>query len=342
MKFLVTGGCGFLGTNLAVEVLERGESLCVFDDLSRTGSKSNLEWMRSRGEVRFVHGDIRSSLDIDLTVRDFKPDVVFHLAGQVAMTTSIADPRTDFEINALGTLNVLEAVRANAPEAVVIYSSTNKVYGDLEWVTYQEQETRYVAPDYVNGFDESVPLKFCSPYGCSKGAADQYVLDYARIYGMRTVAFRHSSMYGGRQFATYDQGWIGWFCQQALNIGRGKLKEPFTISGNGKQVRDVLHADDMKRLYFLAVSHIDEASGQAFNIGGGMANSLSLLELFSMLEDMVNVQLRYTKLPPRESDQKVFVSDIEKAKQLLRWEPRIRSTEGVREMLKWLSKISHY
>jgi len=336
LKYLITGGCGFLGSNLAEEVLKRGEELCLFDNLSRFGSVQNLAWLKGKGDFFFAHGDIRNAWDVERIIKEFRPDVIFHLAGQVAMTTSIANPRLDFEINALGSLNVLEAVRKHAPECIVIYSSTNKVYGDLEWVKYEELDTRYIAPDYPNGFDENIPLEFHSPYGCSKGSADQYMLDYARMFDLKTVVFRHSSMYGGRQFATYDQGWIGWFCQKALEIKNGILKDPFTISGNGKQVRDVLHAEDMKRLYFTAVEHSAEAKGQAFNIGGGMENSLSLMELLDFLEKELDIKMTYTKLPSRKSDQKVFLADIDKAKRLVGWQPGIDKEPGVRMMLDWV------
>lgn len=338
MKLLITGGCGFLGSNLAEDALSRGDELTLFDSLYRNGSRENLAWLQSRGSFRFEHGDIRNQNDITRVVQSFKPDVIFHLAGQVAMTTSIANPRMDFEVNVVGTHNLLEAVRLHAPDATVVYSSTNKVYGDLEQYAYQEIDTRYQCIDRPNGFDETTPLEFHSPYGCSKGAADQYMLDYARIFGLKTVVFRHSSMYGGRQFATYDQGWVGWFCQKAVEAKQAVAKEPFTISGTGKQVRDVLHADDMKRLYMAAVGNIDKAKGQAFNIGGGIENSLSLLELFSLLEKIANVKLNYTNLPVRESDQRVFVADIAKAKQLLNWQPMVSTQEGVARMVQWVSQ----
>ena len=339
MKYLITGGCGFLGSNLASEALRRGEELAVFDYLSRQDSEIHLTWLKKQGDVHFVHGDIRDPFAIERLITDFKPDAIFHLAGQVAMTTSTANPRIDFEVNALGTLNALEAVREHVPECIVIYSSTNKVYGDLEWVKYEETDTRYITPDYPNGFDEDIPLEFHSPYGCSKGAADMYTLDYARMFGLKTVVFRHSSMYGSRQFATYDQGWIGWFCQKALEIKNDALKEPFTISGNGKQVRDVLHAEDMKKLYFAAVEHIDKAKGQAFNIGGEMENSLSLLDLFDILEKELDVKLTYTKLPWRKSDQKVFVADISKVSRLIEWHPYVSKGKGIDLMLDWNSEI---
>jgi CDP-paratose 2-epimerase len=339
MKLLITGGCGFLGSNLASDALTRGDELIIFDNLLRNGSRDNLLWLQNQGRFSFEYGDIRNQNDITRVIQRFKPDAIFHLAGQVAMTTSIANPRMDFEVNVMGTHNLLEAVRLYAPGATVVYSSTNKVYGDLEQFSYHETETRYVCNERPTGFDESVQLSFHSPYGCSKGAADQYMLDYARIYGLKTVVFRHSSMYGGRQFATYDQGWIGWFCQKALETKNNKLMEPFTISGSGKQVRDVLHAEDMKRLYAAAVEHIDTVKGHAFNIGGGSENSLSLLELFELLNQSIGVELKYKQLPVRESDQRVFIADLDKAKNLLKWAPMIDSENGVHSMCNWLENI---
>ena len=327
-----------MGSNLASEAIIRGDELVVFDNLYRNGSRQNLDWLKAKGKFTFEHGDIRNQNDVFRIVQSFKPDAIFHLAGQVAMTTSIINPRMDFEVNVMGTYNLLEAVRQNAPDAIVVYSSTNKVYGDLEQYTYSENETRYLCNEKPNGFDENTQLEFHSPYGCSKGAADQYMLDYARIFELKTVVFRHSSMYGGRQFATYDQGWIGWFCQKAVEASKGLQKEPFTISGTGKQVRDVLHAEDMKRLYIAAIENIDKARGHAFNIGGGISNSLSLLELFSLLEKEKNIKLNYTKLPVRESDQRVFVADIAKANQLLKWQPIVSAQEGVERMVAWVSQ----
>lgn len=336
MKLLITGGCGFLGSNLASDALTRGDELVVFDNLYRNGSCANLVWLEGQNTFAFEHGDIRDQNDITRIIQSFKPDAIFHLAGQVAMTTSIANPRMDFEVNVIGTHNLLEAVRQYTPNTIVVYSSTNKVYGDLGQYTYSETETRYQCNEQPNGFNEQTQLDFHSPYGCSKGAADQYMLDYARIFGLKTVVFRHSSMYGGRQFATYDQGWIGWFCQRA-KASRGLLKEPFTICGTGKQVRDVLHADDVKRLYMAAVVNIDKAKGQAFNIGGGIENSLSLLELFALLENIGDVKLKHTKLPVRAGDQRVFVADIAKAKELLNWQPLVSAEEGVARMVEWVN-----
>lgn len=336
MKYLITGGCGFLGSNIASEVLKQGCDLVVFDSLYRFGSYQNLEWLKTQGEFEFIHGDIRNTNDVERTIKQHKPDVIYHLAGQVAMTTSIADPRMDFEVNVGGSFNLLNAVRLYSPESTVIYSSTNKVYGDLEQFEYLEKNTRYECIDKPNGFDESVNLDFHSPYGTSKGSADQYMLDFARIYGLKTVVFRHSSMFGGRQFATADQGWLGWFTQKAVEIKNGTAREPFTISGNGKQVRDLLYASDCVALYLKAAENIDAIKGQAFNIGGGIENSLSLLELFQFLEQELGIKMAYQQLPPRESDQRVFVADITKSKNMINWTPKVNKAEGIRKMIEWV------
>jgi CDP-paratose 2-epimerase len=341
-RWLIIGGCGFVGTNLANALLAKGVDVVIFDNLSRVGTRDNLGWLRQRhgADWRFVEADIRDAGGVANLVKETQPYAIAHLAGQVAMTTSLQNPRLDFEINVLGSLNVLEAVRLHAPESIVLYSSTNKVYGDLAWVRYEETETRYVAPDFPNGFDESIPMEFHSPYGCSKGAADQYMLDYARMFGLRTVVFRHSSMYGGRQFATYDQGWIGWFCQKALETkraqDRGLESALFNISGNGKQVRDVLHADDIIGLYLTCAAHAEEIAGQAFNIGGGMENSLSLIELFRFLSDHLDVRLAYETLPWRSSDQKVFVADARKIQAKLLWNPVVGAQQGITTTIEWI------
>ncbi len=341
-RWLVTGGCGFVGANLADALLARGEDVVIFDNLSRIGSRDNLDWLRLRHgtDWRFIEADIRDASTVASLVKKTQPYAIAHLAGQVAMTTSIANPRLDFEVNVLGSLNVLEAVRKHAPECIVIYSSTNKVYGDLEWVKYDETETRYITPDYPKGFDENIPLEFHSPYGCSKGAADQYMLDYARMFDLQTVVFRHSSMYGGRQFATYDQGWIGWFCQKAVETKRARdmgSKPPvFTISGDGKQVRDVLHVEDIIELYITCAAHAQEITGQAFNIGGGMGNSLSLIELFRFVSDHLDVRLTYETLSWRASDQKVFVADTSDIQVKLPWKPRIDAQKGIVTTIEWI------
>lgn len=335
MKLLINGGCGFLGSNLASYAIKNDYDITVLDNLSRFGSSKNLEWLRSLGNVKFIHGDTRVKNDVETVIKDGQYDAVFHLAGQVAMTTSIENPYKDFETNAMGTLNVLDSIRKYSPQTAMFFSSTNKVYGDFEDYKYEETDTRFKCVDFPNGFDESIPLDFRSPYGCSKGAADQYMLDYARIFGIKTVVFRHSAMYGGRQFATYDQGWVGWFVSKALEKYQNPNCEPFTISGNGKQVRDILHAKDMINLYFTALENVDKVCGEAYNIGGTMAQSMSLLELFAMLEEILGIKMEYTKLPPRQSDQKVFVANISKIQSKIDWTPKVTAREGIESMIEW-------
>lgn len=335
MRYLITGGYGFLGSNLAAEVLRRGDELFIFDNLFRLGSGKNQEWLCSLGSFKSYHSDIRSYNDVEHAICDAKPDIIFHLAGQVAMTTSVTNPRLDFEINVLGGHNILECVRKYVPEAVVTYSSTNKVYGDLESIDYIETDSRYIAKGYENGFNENLPLNFQSPYGCSKGTIDQYMLDYARMFGLNTIVFRHSSIFGNRQFSNFDQGWIGWFIKQFIDAKKGCLKEPFTVSGNGKQVRDVLFSDDLVHCYFKAIERIDTTRSNTYNIGGGMQNSLSLLELFTWLEAKLGIVVPYVHIEPRKSDQKVFIADIAKAQRDFNWAPLITKEQGIAKMIEW-------
>lgn len=339
MKILINGGCGFLGSNLASYGIENGYDITVFDNLSRVGSEKNLEWLKSLGNFKFVSGDTRNKNDVETIIKSGQFDAIFHLAGQVAMTTSIDNPYKDFEINVLGAINVLDSVRKYSKHTHVLFSSTNKVYGDLEYYHYKETEKRYICEEYPDGFDEKVCLDFRSPYGCSKGAADQYMLDYYRTFGINTTVFRHSSMYGSRQFATYDQGWVGWFVSKALEQKNSPSIELFSISGDGKQVRDILNNKDMINLYYLAVNNKAKVAGKAYNIGGGMKESLSLLELFDMLNGMLGINMKYTKLPWRLSDQKVFVADISRIKNDIGWEPKVSAKEGIKEMIEWVKGI---
>jgi CDP-paratose 2-epimerase len=335
MNCLITGGCGFVGSNLAVYLMQGAGQVTVFDNLARHGASANLSWLRSQGEVNFIHGDVRNLSDVDALIRNLKPDVIFHLAGQVAMTTSMQNPRNDFEINVLGSINVLEAVRRYCPGTGIVYASSNKVYGNLSHLDLVETPTRYYPGNNQFGIDETAAIEFHTPYGCSKGAADQYMLDYARGFGLNTIVFRHSTIYGGRQFATYDQGWVGWFCRQALESVVDPKREPFTISGDGKQVRDLLHVSDAVRCYVAAFEHLQQARGEAFNIGGGIDNSISLLELLQMLEGKLGITLSYHRLPWRQSDQKFFVADNRKAQRLLKWSPKTTRDEGINSVIEW-------
>ncbi|MBM3124905.1 MAG: NAD-dependent epimerase/dehydratase family protein, partial [Chloroflexi bacterium] len=270
-KYLITGGAGFIGSNYVHRLLKRGEQVSIYDNLSRSGARRNLEWLRQEnGESSFelVVGDVREA--DRLTKAAAEADVIVHLAGQVAVTTSVTNPREDFEANAIGTFNMLEAARLSGRNPIVIYASTNKVYGGMEDVPLVEEPTRWRYRDLVNGCPETQPLDFHSPYGCSKGAGDQYARDYARIYGLPTVVMRQSCIYGPRQFGIEDQGWVAWFIIAAV-MGR-----PLTIYGDGKQVRDILHVDDLLDAYDLVIEKVPVAGGQVYNIGGGPGNVMSV------------------------------------------------------------------
>jgi CDP-paratose 2-epimerase len=332
MKILITGGCGFIGCNAAQRFMQLGHSVTAFDNLSRGGSEQNLEWLRGEGAFDFIMGDIRDADEIGATVKQGKFDVLLHLAAQVAVTTSVINPRRDFEINARGTLNVLEAVREHCPATIILNASTNKVYGELPALDLNEQAMRYALPDLPNGVSETQPLDFHSPYGCSKGAGDQYIIDYARIYGLRTVNFRQSCIYGYRQFGVEDQGWVAWFLIAHAS------KHPVTIYGNGKQVRDILFIDDLMDCYLAAVEHIDQVVGMTFNIGGGPQNTLSLLELLEIMKQHSGVPVEHSFEDWRPGDQPVYVSDIRRAKQLLDWQPKIDVNDGLQRLQDWVAQ----
>jgi CDP-paratose 2-epimerase len=349
MNVLITGGAGFLGSNLAASLQDDGHDVVVYDALFRAGSALNLRWLLERPSLRpltFIQADLADQEMVKATFRRYGPfDFIIHAGGQVAMTTSLQDPERDLKTNVLGTFHVLEAARKLSPNALLAYSSTNKVYGDLEWMNTVETETRYSLPDAPDGLDERVPLDFSTPYGCSKGSADQYVRDWSRVFGLKTVVFRHSSIYGGRQFASFDQGWIGWFCLKALEQqaawAQGQTPVPFTIAGTGKQVRDVLHSTDLVRLYQAAFVHRDAVAGEIFNIGGGVLNSLSLLELFALLSDILGIPpLLFEAQPRRASDQDCFIADVRKAERLLHWRPQISCRDGLSLMLEWMRSQS--
>ncbi|HEX7395172.1 MAG TPA: GDP-mannose 4,6-dehydratase [Anaerolineaceae bacterium] len=332
-KFLITGGAGFIGSNFVSRLLQRGEQVTIFDNLSRSGSRHNLEWLRETygdNTFKLVIGDVRDAKAIQDVARE--SNVIVHLAAQVAVTTSVFKPREDFEINAFGTFNVLEAARASRKNPVVLYSSTNKVYGGMDDVEVVEQSTRYNYATLPNGASETQPLDFHSPYGCSKGAGDQYVRDYFRIYDLPTVVFRQSCIYGTRQFGVEDQGWVAWFVIAAIT------GHAISIYGDGKQVRDILFVEDLLDAYDAALSQINRAAGKVYNLGGGANNTLSIWEEFCpLLEKMVGHSIPVTKGDWRPGDQKVYISDISKAEKELGWKPRIGVKEGVQRLFDWVS-----
>jgi len=330
MKILITGGCGFIGCNAAQRFAQLGHRVTVLDDLSRPGSSRNLKWLREEVLFDFVRGDVCDAQSVATMLKQGAFDLVVHLAGQVAVTTSVVEPRRDFEINALGTFNVLEAVRQHSPRTIVLNASTNKVYGKLPALDLREDPTRYVIPDLPHGVSEAQPIDFHSPYGCSKGAADQYVIDYARIYGLRTVNFRQSCIYGFRQFGMEDQGWVAWF------IIAHAMNRPVTIYGTGKQVRDILFIDDLIDCYIAAIDRINVVAGMTFNIGGGPANTISLLELLTMLSKISNSKVVHSFEQWRPGDQPVYISDIRKSHDLLGWQPKVGVNQGIELLHNWV------
>lgn len=332
---LITGGAGFIGTNLAHRLLTLGVRVRILDNLSRGGVEQNLEWLRQRHaallDVRV--GDVRSPADLKTAIAGI--DQVFHFAAQVAVTSSISDPVADFEVNARGTLNVLEAIRRQPAPPGLIFTSTNKVYGALKDMKLQRNGTRYLpeAGAYRMGVDESRPLDFHSPYGCSKGAADQYILDYSRIYRIPAVVFRMSCIYGPHQFGNEDQGWVAHFVLRALN------HRPIAIYGDGAQVRDILFIEDLLKAFLLAQANIERLSGRAFNIGGGPANTISLIELMRMLEALNRgTALRVAFEEWRSGDQRYYVSDYRAFQKATGWEPRVGVQAGIRRLHEWLDE----
>jgi CDP-paratose 2-epimerase len=333
MKYLITGGAGFIGSHLAERLLEHGNSVVILDNFYRNGSRTTALWLKSlfTNRLEIIEADVSRDMNV---INDCvsKCDAVFHFAAQVAVTGSVIDPRLDFETNILGTFNVLEAIRAKSSATPLFFSSTNKVYGSLSAETMEETDYRYVWPMRRNGISESQSLDLYSPYGCSKGSADQYVLDYARIYGLATVVFRQSCIYGPRQFGIEDQGWLAWF---AIAGSRGI---PITLYGSGKQVRDVLFVSDLLDLFELALAKIDRIRGNVYNVGGGSQNTLSLLESIPIIEKALSKRIRVEHGEIRPGDQYIYVSDISRVKMDLGWLPTVGISEGIRIMTEWISR----
>ena len=304
----------------------------MLDNLSREGTDKNLQWLRDNSTFDFERVDVRDRAAVDRVLAEGRFDAVLHLAAQVAVTTSVADPSMDFAVNAVGTFNVLDAIRCHCPEAVFINASTNKVYGKIVNAECELRDGRYAYVNRPFGISESEPLDFLSPYGCSKGAADQYALDYARIYQIPATSFRQSCIYGPRQFGVEDQGWVAWFAIASM-LGRD-----ITIYGDGKQVRDVLHVDDLVRAYEAAIRAPEKVAAEAFNVGGGAAQVLSLLDLIKMLEQRFrrSIPLRWDEWRP--GDQRIYVSDIRKLDTALGWKPEIGVTAGVTQLIDWVAQ----
>ena len=330
-NYVVTGGAGFIGSNFCYDLLSKGENVTIYDNLSRNGSKHNLEWLREtfgKDSFRLIQNDVRDADALEKTV--VNADVIAHFAAQVAVTTSVDNPREDFEINALGTFNVLEAIRKSGRQPVMLYTSTNKVYGGMESVRVKERDFDYIYMDYPEGISEDQPLDFHSPYGCSKGTGDQYVRDYARIYDIPTIVFRQSAIYGPRQFGVEDQGWVSWFIIAVLT---GK---PITIYGNGKQVRDLLFIEDLVKAYNMAIENIDNTAGQVFNIGGGSHNVISIWRDFGPILEKLNgksIPVSYGDWRP--GDQVIYISDIRKAFSTFGWTPKVSVDEGIHRLYHW-------
>jgi CDP-paratose 2-epimerase len=329
---LITGGAGFIGTNVARSYLAEGQPVHVFDNLSRPGVEHNIVELQRAFPDRliFTNADVRDSSAVRRAVAGAK--AVYHFAAQVAVTTSLEDPVFDLETNLIGTVNVLEAIRHSVFRPPMLFTSTNKVYGKLSSVSLQESGTRYRPADdgtARHGVGEGQPLEFLSPYGCSKGSADQYVLDYAKSYGLFVAVFRMSCIYGPYQMGSEDQGWVAHFLRRALK------NDAITIYGDGKQVRDLLYVSDLVEAMRLAVSRISEITGEAFNIGGGFENSSSLLEVISVLNGLTGNQVTVHRGPERLGDQRWYVSDISKFKARLRWSPKVGVREGLRQLHDW-------
>jgi CDP-paratose 2-epimerase len=338
MRILITGGAGFIGTNTAARLLNDGHEVIILDNLSRPGSEINLAWLRSEyAEFPFYQVDIRQYRELKDALKVSQPiDALFHFAAQVAVTTSVANPREDFEINALGTLNILEAVRELDLDPVLLYTSTNKVYGEMTHLGVVKDENRYRYLSLPNGVPVSTPLDFHSPYGCSKGAADQYMHDYHRIYGLRTIVFRNSCIYGPHQFGIEDQGWLAWFVIAAV------LGKPITICGDGMQVRDVLYIDDLVGAMLLAVEHEGMTSGEVYNIGGGIGNSISVWSEFEpILAKLLGRRIDVTYEDWRPGDQRIYISDISKAEEDFGWTPKVGCREGIERLHQWVDQNKH-
>ena len=337
MKILITGGCGFVGSNVALKLDQEHEVYCL-DNFSKHESKLN-EGLIQKRDIPVIKGSISDKKFINDLIEDLKPDCLIHLAAQVAMTHSIEDPQNDFDINLLGTFNLINAINNFSKKTEFINISTNKVYGDLAWDEITESETRFSSIQNNKGYDENTPLSFSGPYGSSKGSAEQYVLDYNRTFNLKTTSLRLSTIYGPNQHATYNQGWIGWFLQQ-VNENKQKELIEVPVHGNGKQVRDILFIDDFAELIVLIINNFSKINGEVFNIGGSLKNSLSIIELLQKSQDLFELKSEF-KIHEKEwrpADQKFYVSNINKINNKLQWFPKTDLDIGLESFASWLQE----
>ena len=328
-KILITGGAGFIGSNSALHFAKNGWKIYLIDNLSRKGAKDNLSTLKKNIKLTFYKVDVSNFSSTSNVIKKIKPNLLIHCAGQVAVTKSVIDPRTDFNSNVLGTINILESIRLFSKKTRLINTSTNKVYGNISKKKIIQGKKRYRLSHKIKNIDENYPLDFISPYGCSKGAADQYVRDYSRIYGLDTVVLRMSCIYGNMQFGVEDHGWVTWIT--ILSYFGKKIK----IFGDGKQVRDVLFINDLVKLFF-KLSKSKKNVNTIYNVGGGIKNSLSIIELINFLEKKLNKKNKYEKFNWRSGDQKIYISNISKIKRELNWSPKIRISEGLNKVIRWI------
>lgn len=336
-KILITGGCGFVGTNVALNLSKNSEVYCI-DNLVKPESKNNEKLLISNG-LNVINQDITNKDEMGKIIKKLLPDYLIHLGAQVAMSSSIDDPINDLNINLLGTFNILDSLRSFSPDTKLINISTNKVYGDLFWDELSEKEKRYHSKNHSKGYSENTPLSFSGPYGCSKGAAEQYVLDYYKTYNINTTSLRLSTIYGPNQYATYNQGWIGWFLGEVYKKQNEKVLE-ISMHGNGKQVRDILYINDFINLINIIISDFEKVNGEVFNIGGSLNNSISIIELLDFSREFFNLKGDYKLIKKdwRLADQRFYVSDIDKISKLTGWNPKVSLNEGLKEFSDWISE----
>ncbi len=332
-QILITGGVGFIGSNLSNYLLLNTEdTIIIYDNFSRKNVLKNKKWLeqnpQAKSRLRIIQGDLSDSKKLNTVAKDV--EIIYHIAGQVAVTTSVADPISDFETNARGTLNVLEMARHLKTDPSLIFTSTNKVYGTLEGYSVLEEKDRYDFSMFKQGVSEDTSINPHSPYGCSKYCAEAYFKDYSRIYGLKTIVFRMSCIYGCRQFGNEDQGWVAHFIISSV------LNRKLMIYGDGKQVRDILFVDDLIKAFLSALKNINNTKGKIYNIGGGPGNTISLLDLIKRLEQLLNHKINYNMLEWRPGDQKVYYSNINKAKQDFKWMPSISKEDGIQKLFEWV------